>query len=75
MSGVVQLCECSGRPEGEIIYMAPSLSAHPEARHIWSQLLSQVCKQAGEQGLQRINSFLNGRANILYLMAIKMSCL
>ena len=54
MTGVAQLCECSGRPEGEIIYMAPSLSAHPEARHIWSQLLSQVCKQAGEQGLQRL---------------------
>jgi len=54
MSGVVQLCECSGRPEAEIIYMAPSLSAHPGARPIWSQLLSQVCKQAGEQGLQRL---------------------
>ena len=54
MSGAAQLCECSGRLEAEIIYMAPSLSVHSEARALWSQLLSQVCKQVGEQGLQRL---------------------
>lgn len=54
MSGAAQFCNCSGRPEAEIIFMAPSLSAHPEARSVWSQLLSQVCKQVGKQGLQRL---------------------
>lgn len=54
MSGAAQLCECAGRPEAEILYIAPSLSSHPEARCLWLQLLSRVCERAGELGLQRL---------------------
>ena len=52
--GVAQACESSHRPAAEIIYLAPSLSTDPAARNLWGQLLSRVCKQAGEQGIQRV---------------------
>lgn len=54
LSGVIQVRECSLRPEAEIVYIAPSLSANSETRSLWSQLLAQVCRQAGEQGVQRV---------------------
>ncbi len=52
--GIAQTRESSYRPEAEIIYIAPSLSSDSETRKLWGQLLSRVCKQAGEQGIQRV---------------------
>ena len=54
MTAVAQLCEHPSRPDAEVVYLAPALSAHTDARDLWTRLLSEVCKRAGEQGLLRI---------------------
>ena len=54
MAGVAQICEHPARPEAEIVYLAPALSTHPDVRDLWTRLLGEVCKRAGEQGLLRV---------------------
>ena len=55
--GVAQLYERHGRPEAEIIYIAPSLSSQPGMSGLWARLLTQVCKQAGQRGMQRLFAY------------------
>jgi hypothetical protein len=54
MAGVAQIWERRGRPEAEIIYIAPALSTNPDIQSLWGRLLSQVCVEAGERGVQRL---------------------
>ncbi|MGQ9628578.1 MAG: hypothetical protein ACUVV0_16940 [Anaerolineae bacterium] len=51
--GFTQVRERRGRPEMDVVYMAPSLD-HDEAEETWCRLLTYLCKQAGEQGTQRL---------------------
>lgn len=53
-AGVIQLSEDRERPEAEVIFITPSLTEHPEVEQLWVRLLSRVCQEAGERGVQRL---------------------
>ena len=60
--GLAQMRQRRGRPEADVIYLAPSLrqaqdtafSTADEAPTIWHRLLNHLCAQAGERGIQRL---------------------
>jgi hypothetical protein len=60
--GLVQMRRRRGRPEADVIYLAPSLrqaqdtafSTADEAPMIWHRLLSYLCARAGERGIRRL---------------------
>lgn len=53
MTGFAQV-RLRKRAESDVVYLAPSLSAAGEATTIWRRLLEKLCREAGEQGIQRI---------------------
>ena len=53
MAGFAQV-RLRKRAEADVVYLAPSLSAAEEAMTIWRRLLEKLCREAGEQGIQRI---------------------
>jgi len=53
MTGFAQV-RLRKRAEADVVYLAPSLSAAGEAMTIWRRLLEKLCREAGEQGIQRI---------------------
>ena len=54
VQGLAQMRQRRGRPEADVIYLAPSLSTAAEAPTIWHRLLSHLCARAGERGIQRL---------------------
>ncbi len=54
LSGFVQMEKRRGRPEADVIYLAPSLSETNNAQMTWCNLLRYLCAQAGEQGTQHL---------------------
>jgi len=53
MTGFAQV-RLRKRAEANVVSLAPSLSAAGEATTIWRRLLEKLCREAGEQGIQRI---------------------
>ncbi len=53
VSGFAQVRERLGRPEADVVYLAPSLS-NEDVQAIWHRLLTYLCAQAGERGTQRL---------------------
>jgi len=54
MQGLAQIRQRKGRPEADVIYLAPSFSTADEAPVIWYRLLNHLCARAGERGVQRL---------------------
>jgi hypothetical protein len=54
MQGLAQMRQRRGRPEADVIYLAPSFSTANEASTIWHRLLNHLCTRAGERGIQRL---------------------
>ena len=54
VQGLAQMRQRRGRPEADVIYLAPSLSTSAEAPTIWHRLLNHLCTRAGERGIQRL---------------------
>jgi hypothetical protein len=54
VQGLAQMRQRRGRPEADVIYLAPSSSTTDEAPTIWHRLLSHLCTRAGERGIQRL---------------------
>lgn len=54
MAGFAQVRLRKESSEADVVYLAPSLSAAGEAMTIWRRLLEKLCREAGEQGIQRI---------------------
>jgi hypothetical protein len=52
--GLAQMRQRRGRPEADVIYLAPSFSTANEAPTIWHRLLNHLCARAGERGIQRL---------------------
>ncbi len=53
MAGFAQVRMRRARSEADVVYLAPSLSVTGDARTLWFRLLEQLCREAGEQGIQR----------------------
>jgi hypothetical protein len=54
LSGFAQIRKGSGRPESEVIYIAPALVDGNGTYATWQRLLAHLCVVAGEQGQQRL---------------------
>jgi hypothetical protein len=54
VQGLAQMRQRRGRPEADVIYLAPSFSTAAEAPTIWHRLLNHLCTRAGERGIQRL---------------------
>jgi len=62
VQGLAQMRPRRGRPEADVIYLAPSLRqaqdtaflTADEAPTIWHRLLNHLCVRAGEQGIRRL---------------------
>lgn len=54
LQGLAQMRQRRGRPEADVIYLAPSFSTANEAPTIWHRLLNHLCVRAGERGIQRL---------------------
>jgi hypothetical protein len=52
--GFIQARERRGRPEGDIVFIAPSLDADDDAVSIWYRLLAECAQQIGARGGQRL---------------------
>ena len=52
--GFVQARKRVGRPEADVIRIAPVHDADPQAGGIWQRLLERVAHDAGEHGIQRL---------------------
>ncbi len=58
VQGLAQMRQRRGRPEADVIYLAPSFSTTDEAPTIWHRLLTHLCARAGERGIQRLFAHL-----------------
>jgi GNAT superfamily N-acetyltransferase len=74
VQGLAQMRQRRGRPEADVIYLAPSLrqpfdeaqdkaqdtafSTTDEVSTIWYRLLNHLCARAGERGIQRLFAHL-----------------
>ena len=52
--GLVQTRSRPGRPEQDVIFLAPSLEHGDGSHAVWQRLLAHVCVKAGEAGHHRI---------------------
>ncbi len=65
LSGFAQIEKRRGRPEADVIYLAPALPETNNAQKTLHSLLRHVCAQAGEWGTQRLfASIPEGREEI-----------
>ena len=58
VQGLAQMRQRRGRPEADVIYLAPSFSTADEAPTIWHRLLNHLCARAGERGIRRLFAHL-----------------
>jgi hypothetical protein len=54
VQGLAQMRHRRGRPEADVIYLAPSFSTSDEAPTVWHRLLNHLCTRAGQRGIQRL---------------------
>ncbi|MBC8447931.1 MAG: hypothetical protein H8D78_09290 [Chloroflexi bacterium] len=52
--GAIQMRLRPGRPEADIVFLAPALAGDEESAALWRRLLAHCAQQAGEQGVQRL---------------------
>ncbi len=52
--GFAQLRARRGRPEADVVFLAPALDSHSDAVSIWYRLLAECAKEIGERGGQRL---------------------
>jgi len=53
VEGFVQMRERRTRPEADVLFMSPALSDDVDSE-VWHHLLTYVCQQAGERGIERL---------------------
>lgn len=53
-SGLIQTRGRAGRPEQDVVFLAPSLEQGNGSHALWQRLLTYVCVKAGEMGHHRI---------------------
>lgn len=51
--GFVQMRERRTRPEADVLFMAPALTDDVNS-NVWHHLLTHLCRQAGERGIERL---------------------
>jgi len=52
--GFLQLRSRRGRPEADIVYLAPALDSEEDAVAIWYRLLAEAAQEIGARGVQRL---------------------
>ena len=52
--GFLQTRARRGRPETDVVYLAPALDAHEDAVSIWYRLLAECAQEIGARGGQRV---------------------
>lgn len=52
--GAIQMRVRPGRPEADIVFLAPALTGEEEIAVLWRRLLAYCAQQAGEQRVQRL---------------------
>jgi hypothetical protein len=52
--GFLQARARHGRPEADVVYLAPALDAHDDAVSIWYRLLAECAQEIGARGGQRV---------------------
>ena len=52
--GFLQARARRGRPEADVVYLAPALDAHDDAVSIWYRLLAECAQEIGGRGGQRV---------------------
>ncbi len=57
--GMAQARVRPGRPEQDVVFMAPSLEQGDGSHALWQRMLTHLCVKAGESGHQRIYARLN----------------
>ena len=58
--GFLQARERRGRPEADIVFIAPALDADDDAVSIWYRLLAECAQQIGARGGQRLFAQVSG---------------
>lgn len=54
LAGFIQMRLRPGRPEADIVFMAPTLEGDAEVAALWRRLLAHCARQAGERRVQRL---------------------
>lgn len=54
LRGLSQARSRPGRPEQDVVFMAPALDGGEQAKYMWEDLLAHLCAQAGRKGYYRI---------------------
>jgi len=65
--GLAQTRIRPGRPEQDVIFMAPALEHGNGSHAIWQRLLTHLCIKAGEAGHQRIYAHLDTESDALQI--------
>jgi hypothetical protein len=52
--GFLQMRHRRGRPEADVVFLAPALEAHEDAVAIWYRLLAECAQELGARGGQRL---------------------
>ncbi|RME42778.1 MAG: hypothetical protein D6796_13940 [Caldilineae bacterium] len=65
--GLAQTRTRPGRPEQDVVFMAPALEYGNGSHAIWQRLLTHLCIKAGEAGHQRIYAHLKADSDALQI--------
>lgn len=65
--GLAQMRARPGRPERDVVFMAPALTTGNGSHAIWQRLLSHLCVQTAERGSLRLYARLPGQSEELQL--------
>ncbi len=65
--GLAQMRARPGRPERDVVFIAPALSSGNGSHAIWQRLLSHLCVQTAERGSLRLYARLPGQSEELQL--------
>jgi hypothetical protein len=73
-SGLIQMRDRAGRPEQDVVFLAPSILPGNGSHAVWQRLLTYVCVKAGEMGHHRIYARLeSGRDEVQVLKNVGFS--
>ncbi|MCK6630014.1 MAG: hypothetical protein L6R45_33170 [Anaerolineae bacterium] len=65
--GLAQMRTRPGRPERDVVFMAPALTTGNGSHAIWQRLLAHLCIKTAEQGSLRLYARLPGKSEELQL--------
>jgi hypothetical protein len=65
--GLAQTRSRPGRPEQDVVFVAPSLEYGNGSHALWQRLLTHMCVKAGEAGYQRIYARLDNEGDALQI--------